>query len=77
MSVWNVSAVVHSTDHDAAVHHYELPHRGSPHMSEIAKHWIDDGWTGSGTDAGFRACPARLTRPGPALNERGYYVGLS
>jgi len=34
-------------------------------MSEIAKHWIDDGWTGSGTDAGFRACPACLTRPGP------------
>jgi hypothetical protein len=56
MTAWNIAAVVHSTDHEAAVQNYELLHHGSPHMS------------------GLHACPARL---GPALNERGYYVGLS
>jgi hypothetical protein len=35
VSAWNISAVVHSTDHEAAVQHYELPNQGSPHVSGL------------------------------------------
>jgi len=35
MTASNISAVVHSTVHEAAVQHYELTHQGSPHMSGI------------------------------------------